>query len=341
MNLNKTNTDKFKTNTDKHRKQTQTNTESRGIKAGVTATGIVLPGCRHASQRMAGQGKQWCFTINNYSEDEYERLRERAVLETTYCIVGKETGEQGTAHLQGYCILRDRKRLAGVKAVVGERAHCEQAKGSPAQNREYCSKEGDYWEHGRCPASNQKKRTRDEVAAEFVAAVEGEGIEAFIESNPGSWLHDGGKLCRNYVLGKRPIERPNVSVVWLWGEPGCGKSRAAHERLPRAYLKEPRTKWWNGYMLQRECIMDDVGPGGVDLNHLLRWFDRYKLLVEVKGDMCPLYVDTWIVTSNYHPRDVFKDKDGNDHAQIGALMRRMKVMLVHDYESAVGALGSL
>ena len=94
-------------------------------------------------------------------------------------------------------------------------------------------------------------------------------------------------------------------------------------------------------MLQPEAIIDDFGPGGVDLNHLLRWFDRYKCLVEVKGDMCPLYVETWIVTSNYHPKDVFKDKDGNDHAQIGALMRRLKCYRVHDYDSATHCLGSL
>lgn len=64
-------------------------------------------------------------------------------------------------------------------------------------------------------------------------------------------------------------------------------------------------------------------------------------MVEVKGDMCPLYVEKWIVTSNFHPRDVFKDKDGNEHAQTQALMRRMKVMKVNDYSSALGVLGSL
>jgi hypothetical protein len=291
--------------------------------------------------RQEASAKQWCFTLNNYSEDEFVRLRERAVLESSYCIIGKEKGEQGTPHLQGYCILNSRKRFAAVKAIIGERSHIEKAKGTPTHNVDYCSKEGDYWEHGDRPARNQKKRTRDEIAADFVTAAQGSTLEDFKLEYPAAWGYDGSKLLRNYLLGHRPIERPNVSVVWLWGDPGCGKSRAAHDKLPSAYLKDPRTKWWNGYMLERDVIMDDVGPGGADLNHLLRWFDRYKCTVEVKGDMCPLYAERFIVTSNYHPRDCYKDKDGNEHAQIAALMRRMKVMRVHDQASAEGALGSL
>lgn len=282
--------------------------------------------------------KYWCFTLNNYSEDEYIGIRERAVLETAYCIIGKETGEQGTAHLQGYCILKVRKRLSGVKAVVGERSHCEIAKGSPQDNVTYCSKEGDYWEQGDRPASRTKKRTRDEVATDFIKAIGEQDVESFRTENPGVWAWDGKRLVENYCLSKPTIHRPNVRVVWLWGKPGCGKSRAAHERLDSAYLKDPRTKWWNGYMLEPTAIIDDFGPNGIDLNHLLRWFDRYKCLVEVKGSMIPLYVEKFIVTSNFHPCDVFKDKDGNENAQMAALMRRMKVYEVDTYESAMHVL---
>lgn len=281
-----------------------------------------------------GASKQWCFTINNYTDAEYVGLRERAVAQSTYCIVGKERGEEGTPHLQGYIILNCRKRLAGVKAIISERAHFEKAKGSPQANYDYCSKEGDYWEHGDRPAGNLKKRSRDQIAADFIAAAEGADLEDFRARNPGVWYYDGRRLCENYLLGRPAIDRPDIRCVWLYGSPGVGKSRAAHEQLDRAYLKEPRTKWWNGYMLEPDCIIDDFGPNGIDLNHLLRWFDRYKCLVEVKGSMVPLYVRKFVVTSNYHPRDVFKDKDGHEHAQTAALMRRLVVYCVNDYASA-------
>lgn len=103
-----------------------------------------------------------------------------------------------------------------------------------------------------------------------------------------------------------------------------GKSRLAHETLPDAYVKDPRTKWWNGYMCQKDVIIDDFGPNGIDINHLLRWFDRYKCLVENKGGMVALHATSFIVTSNFHPRDVFKFGD-EINPQLPALERRIVI----------------
>lgn len=79
-------------------------------------------------------------------------------------------------------------------------------------------------------------------------------------------------------------------------------------------------------MLEKEVIIDDFGPNGIDINHLLRWFDRYKCLVEVKGDMAPLHADKFIVTSNFKPCEIFKDVSGYEHPQLPALMRRIKLI---------------
>lgn len=287
---------------------------------------------------MSGQGRQWCFTVNNYDQDEFDGIKERLVSGATYAIVGEEVGEQGTRHLQGFAIFASRLRINGVKAVISQRGHYEQARGTAADNRRYCSKEGLYWEHGTCPQSNNKKRSRDEIATDFVASAEGSTLDDFRERNPGIWYYDADRLMRNYLLGAEPIERPSIRVDWIYGPPGAGKSRAAHELLPNAYIKDPRTKWWHGYRLERSCIMDDFGEFGIDLNHLLRWFDRYKCTVESKGSMAPLYVDRFVITSNFAPTRCFKDKDGNDHAQIEALMRRIKVARVESYEEALNAL---
>jgi len=71
-------------------------------------------------------------------------------------------------------------------------------------------------------------------------------------------------------------------------------------------------------------IIDDFGPNGIDLNHLLRWFDRYKCLVENKGGMIALYAVNFIVTSNFHPREIFKFGD-EIHPQLPALERRIVI----------------
>lgn len=78
-------------------------------------------------------------------------------------------------------------------------------------------------------------------------------------------------------------------------------------------------------MLETNVIIDDFGPNSIDINHLLRWFDRYKCLVETKGGMLALYATSFIVTSNFSPYEVFTDKDGLPHPQIEALVRRIVI----------------
>jgi len=89
-------------------------------------------------------------------------------------------------------------------------------------------------------------------------------------------------------------------------------------------VKDPRTKWWNHYWFETDVIIDDFAPGGIDINHLLRWFDRYKCFVETKGGVMPLYATTFIVTSNFHPREVFSFA-GEENVQLPALLRRINI----------------
>ena len=80
---------------------------------------------------MSNRGKNWCFTINNYDESELTGLQEKLKEESSYFIIGKETGEKnGTPHLQGYVQLNKREWSKKVKSVIAERAHIEQARGN-------------------------------------------------------------------------------------------------------------------------------------------------------------------------------------------------------------------
>jgi len=49
-------------------------------------------------------------------------------------------------------------------------------------------------------------------------------------------------------------------------------------------------------------------------------------LVETKGGMVPLHVEHFIVTSNFEPSDVWRDKDGVSHPQMEALYRRIDLI---------------
>lgn len=78
-------------------------------------------------------------------------------------------------------------------------------------------------------------------------------------------------------------------------------------------------------MFQKDVIIDDFGPGGIDINHLLRWFDRYKCYVENKGGMIALYACNFIVTSNFVPEEIFSFA-GIVNVQLPALMRRINLV---------------
>lgn len=105
--------------------------------------------------------KRWCFTLNNPTDDELflHSVHGESVTaepddsEFSYFIFGQETGENGTPHLQGFFILRSKRRLNQIKALPGfARAHLEVARGSPKQAADYCKKDGNFSEFGVLPA---------------------------------------------------------------------------------------------------------------------------------------------------------------------------------------------
>nr|WPR18784.1 MAG: hypothetical protein [Skomarfal virus 49] len=120
---------------------------------------------------MSGQSTRWVFTLNNPTEDETLSSLPQCA---SYLVFGKEVGASGTPHLQGFIIFSERKRLRSVRQVVGARAHCEVAKGSSQQARDYCCKDGVFFEYGVCPSSDQGRRS--DLDSFFLWATEFHGL---------------------------------------------------------------------------------------------------------------------------------------------------------------------
>ena len=97
-----------------------------------------MPGHR-AGQR----GKRWCLTLNNYTEEERQKIKAFITPETCkFAIVGIEKSSTNTPHLQGFIHFLERKSLAQLKKNLNNRAHYELTRGMDAENDKYCSKEG-------------------------------------------------------------------------------------------------------------------------------------------------------------------------------------------------------
>lgn len=98
------------------------------------------------------QTRHWCFTINNWSEDDENRLK---AIGATYLVFGYERGSNETPHLQGYICFPQVKRFREAKAKIGENAHLERMRGTPQQAADYCKKDGLFYEDGVPPTGSK------------------------------------------------------------------------------------------------------------------------------------------------------------------------------------------
>ena len=256
--------------------------------------------------------KRWCFTLNNPTEDEQFDLalygEEIAISSESpfrYLVFGRETGESGTPHLQGYFILTEKKRLGWIKGLTPFiRAHLEVARGSFERASAYCKKEGDFDEYGDPPSppgnGAQFEQLRDWIAAQPTAPTIRDVWEVFptlaaryrsacleaialfgarprlVEGQPRLWQH---RL--NGIVDADPDDRRIVFVVDPEGN--NGKS------------------WWCRYQLSNRDDAQFMSVGkrddlafAVDVNTTLFIFDiprghmqylQYSILEQLKNRM--------------------------------------------------------
>ena len=88
-----------------------------------------------------------------------------------------------------------------------------------------------------------------------------------------------------------------------------------------AYPKDPATKFWDGYQGQKNVVIDEF-RGTIGIHNMLRWLDRYPVIVEIKGSSVVLNAETIWITSNLHPSSWYPELDLETQA---ALLRRLEI----------------
>lgn len=265
--------------------------------------------------------KRWCFTLNNYTDDDISAL---SALKTTYTVFGREVGANGTKHLQGFIVLPKTTRLSGVKKIHN-RCHWEMARGTSQQAADYCKKDGDYLEFGENPGHqgrrNDLTRAIETLKSNGLAAVAREHTEVFIKYSRG--LRDAALFLQD------PYEHTTVRGWWIWGPPGTGKSHIARSFSDSIYLKE-QNKWWDGYDGELNVILDDLDCNHLG-HHLKIWADKYACKGETKGGTIYLRHTRFIVTSNYPPEHFWPD----DVSMCEAINRRFRMFMKNSIEDTV------
>lgn len=148
------------------------------------------------------RARAWALTLNNYTQEEYDVLVQYFKRKCTKYIVGKEIGEEKTPHLQMYVRFKSGIRFKTLKDI-NNRLHIEKAKGTDAQNWDYCSKDGDYVSNYDC--MNPRERAIMLRKQEYKNVVWKKWQQDILD-----------------ILDKKPNKR---TIHWFWDETGnIGKS---------------------------------------------------------------------------------------------------------------------
>lgn len=257
--------------------------------------------------RMPNGAKHWCFTVNNYRSEDVDRLASVGSsiglesgpgVAVVYLVYGKETGECGTPHLQGYIAFAKRTTLAAAKRAVSSRAHLESARGSPAQAAEYCKKDGDYCEFGRLPAGSGRRGSLSELSERIRAGASAEAIE---EEFPSEFYRYRSAILASIRQRVPPRSSP-PNVIILWGRTGTGKSRSVFDfHAVDSVYKHDGGCWFDGYQDQKVALFDDYTGSEFKLAYVLKLLDRYPMRVPVKGGFVQWRPEVIYFTSNKDP----------------------------------------
>lgn len=238
--------------------------------------------------------------------------------ELVYLKGQREIGEGGYEHWQLVASFKPKVTITKVKSFFCREAHVELTRSAAAGEyvwKEDTRVEGTQFEYGRRPFKVNSKVDWD---AAWEAATKGD----FAAVPAGVRVRCYAALSKIRTDHLRPPRRDNIIVKCFWGGTGLGKTRRAwFEAGEEAYVKDPNTKWWDGYDGHKRVIIDEF-TGLISISHILRWFDRYPVIVETKGGAKPLLAEEFWVTSNIDPRNWY---DSINEEQKRALLRRMQV----------------
>lgn len=235
----------------------------------------------------------FCFTDFECNLEFYKNLKYK------YLILGEETcPTTNKKHYQGF-IYFDNPR--SIKSIIKDfkPRHIEITKGTPEENKKYCSKEKIILEEGELPQQGKRK----DLEAIMKDIKEGMSIEEIADNNPNQWVIHR-KAFNEYKQMKEAKRDWITECIFLWGKTGSGKTRKAVE--DGAKILQMDGRFILNYDGEDTILFDDVDNTTFQSRSmLLQLTDRYAITIPIKGGQRNWKPRKIYFTSNYNPEDLF------------------------------------
>jgi hypothetical protein len=280
------------------------------------------------------KSRNYVWTLNNYTPEEEKQIISCASSsQFTYVTFGRESGDEGTPHLQGYCELAGARTGSWLKRQPGfARVHYETRRGTSEEARTYCQKDGDFFEAGTARQS-RRQRSRTDLAEVKEAIDEGKSELYVAEHYFSQWVQYRRSFKAYYEL-RRAAKRSWKSFVnVIWGGTGLGKTRFVYQQHPDDDIwVYPGRGWFDGYSGQRIALFDDF-RGDLEISTLLQVLDRYPLDVPIKGGHVNWNPRRIYITSNVMPALWYESLDGESRAALFRRLDRIDVVNENIFEN--------
>jgi hypothetical protein len=283
-----------------------------------------------------------CWTINNYSAEDVEKMTEFFVEQCTYGIFGKEVAPTtGTLHLQGYCELKRKLELTTIRKLTVP--HIAEIKPRfsdvPKETAGYCKKgdtkkedkpkEGwiyffenpaeswDGFEFGKdsigCPG------TRTDVAEYLNKIKNGEITMRELRMERPMLAQQYGRVLQEVENDCNRLKfrcGEMTTCTWIHGLPGRGKSHTAFidecasiggYHPDKVYDWDLEQEFQCGYEGQEIVIINEYkGPHQIKYGTLLKIVDKWPFKVKRKNPLAPREFTSKhvIITSVFHPTEI-------------------------------------
>jgi len=295
--------------------------------------------------------RNFAWTMNNPIDEHIESMKENVDPLFSYIVWGKEIGENGTPHLQGYAETKGIHKFKKVCKYFHDRSWTEKRKGTSKQAAGYCKKGTDEKKKSYCEffprtpddpgtwaepfeygtISEQGKRTELTGPTEMIVEdqctireVSRIYPEQFVKFNKG--FRD---LRALQILPRNLDKMPEVIV--LWGPTGTGKTRDAYTKFwpdePHYLWKPSNGNWWDGYDGEKKIIIDEF-RAQMTWSDILGLLDRNEYRAPFKGGFVNIVADKFVITSPFPPTFGYKQDDRYDRIE----QLDLRITEVHEHK---------